>query len=111
MKNYLQIKTKTGIAYVNADEPQAYHFSSRQYSPLYRAVEAVFEQWLNNGHKEIKMAYTGSFEELDGYSYFDTKGAIREGVAAVIEYMLENKLNSITTREFSKIDICAVFEI
>lgn len=108
---FLTVYTKTGAAKINADNPQPYHFTSRKYSPLYRAVEAYFEQWINQPHQtEARQQYFGSFEEMEGESYLNHRGAIAEGVQVVIDYMLENGLQVLNTRMFGQLDLEGVFQ-
>jgi len=76
------------------------------------AVKACFNYWIvNEASKDMYDQYMGSFEELGGESYADWKGAVEEGIDAVMEYIKENKCDLKSGDFLGKVDITAVFEV
>ena len=72
-------------------------------APIFKAVEAVFNQWYAWQSQDTKDMYYSTD------AIYTTRGAIIGGIENVIEYMIESKKNYITTKEFAKIDIEAAF--
>ena len=79
---------------------------------LKEAVKACFNYWIvNEASKDMYDQYMGKFEELGGESYADWKGAVEEGIDAVMEYINENRCNLKSGDFLGKVDITAVFEV
>jgi hypothetical protein len=98
----LKILTKNGLQVINEG------FNSYMCSPsapIFKAVEGVFDQWMkdSNPASEYYEMYFG--EE----AIYTKRGAIVGGIEAVIEYMIENNLTYITTKNFNEIDIEGTF--
>jgi hypothetical protein len=75
-------------------------------APIFKAVEAVFDHWIKNSNpaNEYKEMYFGED------AIYTKRGAIVAGIEAVMEYMWENKISYMTTKDFYKIDFAAIFE-
>lgn len=102
------LKTKNGIQTFDTEDGASAFPKS---SPGYKAMEAYFEEWINeDADSETQEMYTGSFEELNGGSYLVMSGAIQDGLDALCEYIEENNLTYLTTKDFYKIDLEGVFQ-
>jgi hypothetical protein len=97
----LKVLCKNGLQIIG-EGFDVYKVSSS--APLFKAVEAVFNQWYVQQPQDTKDMYYSTD------AIYTTCGAIIGGIENVIEYMVENKKTYITTKEFSKIDIQAAFE-
>lgn len=100
MSTLLRVQCKNGLQVIG-ESFDVYKVSSS--APIFKAVEAVFNQWYKWQDQDTKDMYYSED------AIYTTRGAIIGGIEAVIEYMFENNLNYITTREFSKIDIEGTF--
>ena len=57
---------------------------------LFNVLKDCFEQWINEENRtEEREYYFGSFEEMDGGSYGNYKGAIEQAIDNLIEEMNE----------------------
>lgn len=102
-----KILTKNGVVDIdNIHDPEIYS----NFNALKSAVTNYFDDWLNCQNYETKSMYADSFEELDGESYLSMSGAIEEGINAVTDYMSQNNIAFLTTKEFYKIDLEGVFQ-
>lgn len=97
----LKVLCKNGLQVIG-EGFDVYKVSSS--APIFKAVEAVFNQWYKQQSQDTKDMYYSSD------AIYTTRGAIIGGIENVIEYMVELNKNYITTKEFAEIDIEAAFE-
>lgn len=77
---------------------------------VYKALVKYFDDWINKQPKETQLQYFGSFEEMEGGSYLDSKGAILEMYYTLCEYVEENNLKILKSDQFYKIDFEGVIQ-
>jgi len=77
---------------------------------VYNWLVNYFNNWINNQPRETQQMYFGSFEELEGESYFSAKGAISEMYYTLCEYIEENELKTLTSNQFNQIDFDGVIQ-
>ena len=98
------IKTKNGTERINTEEIMSK-------GVVYASLVAYFNNFINNNAtKELQDMYFGSFEEFEGGSYLTWRGAIEDMYNTLCEYIEENNINFMTTRDYWKIDFDGVIQ-
>ena len=73
---------------------KVYRSSADNNKWLFKVITDCFEQWVNETQRaEERSYYFGSFEEMDGGSYGDYKGAVRQAIDNLIEEMNEYNID------------------
>jgi hypothetical protein len=95
----LKFNTKYGIQIVNKEDFNPLECGPSE--PIYRSVEDYFNDWIENTNpaSEYEEKYFGDD------AIYTVNGAILGGIEAIVEYMVENGITSISERDFHKIDI------
>jgi len=102
------IITHHGTITFNPEDPDIELFDID--GPLFFTVEDYFNEWILYVDKETEEMYRGSFEEFEGGSYLDVKGAIIDGINAICEYAYENGKQFMGLKDLRKIDFEGVFQ-
>ena len=84
-------------------------------SPIFKLVEHIFNDWYEHNTQsgapcssDIILCYEGSDEQPPFYS---KTNAIRQGIENLLEYMAEENISFITTKDIYKADLEAAFQI
>lgn len=110
----LTIKSKNfGIIKINSNTFNPMFASVS--SPIFKLVEHMFNDWYEHHTQkgapcceDIILCYEG---DIDQPAIYSKKGAIRQAIENLVEYMTENNITFLTTKEIYKADLEAAFQI
>ena len=71
-------------------------------TPIFQLVEYVFDMWYEKADQNLKHLYE--------VGAINRKGAVRRGIQALIDYMVECKVSLITTAKFYQVEFEEAFE-
>ncbi len=100
-----KIVTKNGTEVVDTTAPLIKHGR-----PIHKALVNYFENWINSQPEETREQYFGSFEEMEGGSYCCAKGAVNGMHDALIEYIEEYSIKTLSTKDFRLIDFDGILQ-